>query len=304
MKIIFPPLLLLSILFIGTGGCNSTTTLLGTVEVDGSSTVFPITEAVAEEFSKRDSGIRVNVAVSGTGGGFKRFTLGETDINNASRPMKDKESEAALNNGIDFLEMQVGTDGLSVMVDPSNTFAECLTVEELKKIWEPNTKIEYWDDLNLNYPHLKLHRFGPDTDSGTFDFFTEAINGESQVSTDKYQASTDDNVLVRGIGGTKGAIGYFGYAYYEENKNKLKVIGVDGGAGCMKPSTQTIADGSYVPLSRPLFIYVNKASLKRPAVRTFVEYYLEVGRELTGEVGYVAASKSIYQDNQTKLLEN
>ena len=307
-------LILVSILPALLIGCSSTSentatssngpSLSGTVEIDGSSTVFPISEAVAEEFYQENPSVRVNVAVSGTGGGFKRFANGETDINDASREIKETERIAAINNGVEFVELRIGTDGLSVLVDPSNTYVDCLTTNELKNIWEPGTKIEYWSDLKSEFPRQKMNRFGPDTDSGTFDFFTDEINGEAQVSTDQYQASADDNVLVRGISGTKGAIGYFGYAYYQENKEKLKSIGIDNGNGCVIPTDTTIADGSYSPLSRPLFIYVNVKSLNKPQVKAFVDFYLKHGATLAREVGYVAASDEDYANNKRLVDSN
>ncbi|MFL2640570.1 MAG: PstS family phosphate ABC transporter substrate-binding protein [Dehalococcoidia bacterium] len=305
-------LILVSILPIVLIGCSSTsdntstssnqTSLSGTVEIDGSSTVFPISEAVAEEFYQENPSVRVNVAVSGTGGGFKRFANGETHINDASREMKETERIVANQNGVEFVELRIGTDGLSVLVDPANNYVDCLTTNELKQIWEPGTTIEYWSDLRAEFPRQKLHRFGPDTDSGTFDFFTDKINGEAQASTDQYQASADDNVLVRGISGTKGAIGYFGYAYYQENKESLKTIGIDNGNGCIIPTNITIADGSYSPLSRPLFIYVNVESLNEPQVKAFVDFYLIHGAALANEVGYVAASDEVY-DNNKRLVD-
>ena len=274
--------------------------LSGTIQIDGSSTVFPVTQAVAEEFRKEQPGVQVNVAVSGTGGGFKRFVTGETDISNASRPIKDSEAEAAQQNGIEFIEMRVGTDGLSVMVHPSNDFVECLSVDELNAIWMPGSTINNWQDVRAGFPDQRLRLYGPDTDSGTFDYFTEEVNGEAQVSRADYTASADDNVLVQGIGGDRGSLGYFGYAYYQENQDSLKVIAVDNGDGCVIPEPSTIEDGSYSPLSRPLFIYVNVASLDKPEVQAFVEYYMDHGYQLTGEEGYVPVEHSIYADNKAK----
>ena len=272
--------------------------LSGTIQVDGSSTVFPVTQAVAEEFRKEQPNVQVNVAVSGTGGGFKRFTVGETDISNASRPIKDSEAEAAASNGIEFIEMRVGTDGLSVMVHPDNNFVECLTVAELNEIWKPGSSINNWQDVGAGFPDQRLRLYGPDTDSGTFDYFTEEVNGEAQVSRSDYTASADDNVLVRGIAGDRGSLGYFGYAYYQENEDSLKVISVDNGDGCVAPEPSTIEDGSYSPLSRPLFIYVNVKSLEKPEVKAFVEYYMDNGYQLTGEEGYVPVDPSVYAANK------
>lgn len=269
----------------------------GDIEVDGSSTVFPITEAVAEEFRKSNPGVQVNVGVSGTGGGFKRFTDGETEISDASRPIKKSEAEAAAANGIEYLELEVAIDGLSVMVSPQNDFVECLTVEQLKTIWEPGSSVKTWNDVDPTWPDSRLNLYGPGTDSGTFDYFTEVIMGEAQVSRPDYTASEDDNVLVQGIGGDRNALGYFGYAYYIENPGKLKLVAVDGGEGCVEPTDETIENGTYQPLSRPLFIYVNKASLDRPEVKAFVEFYMENVAELATEVGYIRLSEQKYQDN-------
>ena len=291
-------LLLLTALAAFVSACGNSTPGPAPIQIDGSSTVFPVTQAVAEEFRKEHSDVQVNVAVSGTGGGFKRFTVGETDISNASRPIKDSEAEAAAANGIEFIEMRIGTDGLSVMVNTENDFAECLTVGELNEVWKPGSTINNWQDVRSGFPDQRLRLYGPDTDSGTFDYFTEEINGDAQVSRADYTASADDNVLVQGIAGDRGSLGYFGYAYYQENKDSLKVIGIDDGDGCVVPESSTIEDGSYKPLSRPLFIYVNVASLQKPEVLAFVEYYMDNGYQLTGEEGYVPVERSIYAANK------
>ena len=267
------------------------------VEIDGSSTVYPITEAVAGEFRKVQPSVNVNVGVSGTGGGFKRFTVGETDINDASRPIKPSEAEAAAANGIEYLELKVGTDGLSVIVHPGNNFLDCLTIEELRMIWEPRSSINNWSQVRAGFPDQRLRLYGPDTDSGTFDYFTEEVNGEAQVSRSDYTASANDNVLVQGVSGDRGSLGYFGYAYYAENENKVKAIAVDSGDGCVAPESATIADGSYSPLSRPLFIYVSTAALERPEVQAFVQFYMEQGAELARAVGYVPEDASVYTAN-------
>ena len=271
--------------------------LSGTIEIDGSSTVFPITEAVAEEFNKVAPKVRVNVGVSGSGGGFKRFTVGEIDISDASRQIKENEAAVAEENGIEYLEFLVGVDGLSVLVSPKNDFVECLTVEQLHEIWKPESDVRKWSDLDPSWPDKKVNLYGPGTDSGTFDYFTEEVNGETGLSRADYTASEDDNVLVQGVRGDRNALGYFGYSYYAENKDKLKLVAVDSGEGCMIPSVETIADGTYSPLSRPLFIYVSRASLSRPEVKAFVEFYMENGAGLTAEVGYVPLSAQDYQDN-------
>lgn len=292
-------LLMMSALLIACSGNDEeeSSGLSGTVEIDGSSTVFPISEAVAEEFNKVHPRVRVNVGVSGTGGGFKRFTVGETDISDASRAIKDSEHDAAVANGIEYYELRVGTDGLSVMVSTQNDFLDCLTVGELKMIWDTGSTVNNWNQVRSNFPDRPLRLYGPDTDSGTFDFFTEEINGEAQVSRADYTASADDNVLVQGMGGDRNALGYFGYAYYAENADKLKLVAVDNGNGCVTPTLDTILSGEYKPLTRPLFIYVNKKSLERPEVRAFVEFYMEHGEELTREVGYVPVSPDAYASN-------
>ncbi|MYK36038.1 MAG: PstS family phosphate ABC transporter substrate-binding protein, partial [Chloroflexi bacterium] len=230
--------------------------------------------------------------------GFKRFTVGETDISNASRPIKDSEREAAAANGIEFIEMRIGTDGLSVMVNNANDFVDCLTVEELNAVWKPGSTINNWQDVRAGFPDQRLRLYGPDTDSGTFDYFTEEVNGEAQVSRADYTASADDNVLVQGIAGDRGSLGYFGYAYYQENKESLKVVAVDGGDGCVTPEPSTIEDGSYKPLSRPLFIYVNAESLEKPEVKAFVTFYMDHGYQLTEEEGYVPVERSVYEANK------
>ena len=277
----------------------------GTVEIDGSSTVYPISEAVAEEFNKLYPKVRVNVGVSGTGGGFKRFIVGETDISNASRHMKNpKESSIADENGITYDELRLGTDGLSVMVNLNMDWIDCLTVGELKQIWEPGSTVTNWNQVRSDFPDQKMNLFGPDTDSGTFDYFTEEINGEAQASRADYTASADDNVLISGISGSNGSLGYFGYAYYVESSEKLKLLGVDNGDGCVQPSKESIPWGEYTPLSRPLFIYVNKSVYKtRPEVKTFVDYYMLVGPDLTNEVGYVSSGEAVYDNNKSLLMK-
>ncbi len=275
--------------------------LSGTIQIDGSSTVFPISEAVAEEFGREQRNVRVTVGVSGTGGGFKRFCAGETDISNASRPIKDSEKETCARAGIEWLELPVAFDGLSVMVNPENDFVDCLTVEELKRVWEPGSRINNWSQVRAEFPDQGLTLYGPGTDSGTFDYFTEAIVGEEDASRPDYTASEDDNVLVQGIAGDENALGYFGFAYYVENTDKLKLVAVDGGAGCVLPSEQTINDGTYSPLSRPIFIYVKKAALQRPEVAAFVRFYLENAPTLVQDVGYIPLPEADYQEGLTAL---
>ncbi len=275
--------------------------LSGTIEIDGSSTVFPVSEAVAEEFHKLHPDVRVNVGVSGTGGGFKRFTAGETDISDASRPIKDTEAQAAADNGIEYYPLRVAMDGLSVLVSPDNDFVECLSVEQLKAIWEPGSAVSNWNDVDPAFPDKKIVLYGPDTDSGTFDYFTEEVVGEVQASRADYTASADDNVLVQGIAGGRYSLGYFGYAYYAENADKLKLVSVDAGNGCVTPTSETIENGTYAPLSRPLFIYVSKQSLERPEVKAFVEFYLDNAAELAQEVGYIRLGEAEYAANRDMI---
>jgi phosphate transport system substrate-binding protein len=269
--------------------------------IDGSSTVFPISQAVAEEFRVDRPEVQIPVGISGTGGGFKRFVEGDIDIANASRPIEESERVQAEANGVGFTEFVIAYDGLSIVINKSNDFATCLTVDELKKIWEPGSSVDNWNEVRSDFPDKPLRLYGPDTDSGTFDYFTDAINGKEDASRADYTASSDDNVLVQGVSGDQGAMGYFGFAYYTENSEILNVISVDGGDGCVGPSVTSIKEGSYSPLSRPMFIYVNNYSLQRPEVRDFIEYYLNNAAELAEEVGYVGLSKADYQSQLEAL---
>ncbi|MEZ5063263.1 MAG: PstS family phosphate ABC transporter substrate-binding protein [bacterium] len=266
----------------------------GNVRVDGSSTVFPITEAVAEEFRSVAPKVRVTVGISGTGGGFKKFTVGETDINDASRPIKDKEQSVAAENGIEYIELPVAYDGLSVVINPANDFVDHLSIAELNELWKPESQVKTWKDLRPEWPDREIKLYGPGVDSGTFDYFTETVNGKSQVCRSDFTASEDDNVLVQGIEGDKDALGFFGFAYYLENKDQLKVVPIDGGNGPVAPSVTTINDGTYAPLSRPIFIYIAKAASERPEVRAFVDFYLDNAPQLVSEVGYVALPDAVY----------
>ena len=270
--------------------------LTGQVVIDGSSTVFPVAEAVAEEFQIENRGVRVSVGYSGTGGGFQRFCNGETDLTNASRPVQDGEREACAANGVEVTELSVAWDGLSVMTNPQADFVECLTVEELARIWGPGSNVETWSDVRPEWPDEAIRLYGPGTQSGTFDYFTETINGEGGASRADYQASEDDNILVQGIAGDAYALGYFGYAYYLENRDQVKLLGVDGGSGCVLPSDQTIEDGTYSPLSRPLFVYVKHSSLSRPEVAAYVTYMLENASELVPATGYHALTSEQYAE--------
>ncbi|AFY69689.1 phosphate ABC transporter substrate-binding protein, PhoT family [Thalassoporum mexicanum PCC 7367] len=263
--------------------------LSGEVIIDGSSTVAPISKAVAEEFAAVNPGVKVPVGTSGSGGGFKKFCAGDTDISNASRPIKDKEIEVCNQAGIEFIELPVAIDGLTVVVNQENEWASCLTPDDLKKIWEPDADgtVTTWADVRDGFPDEPLILYAPGADSGTFDYFTEAIVGEEDASRTDYQPSEDDNIIVQGVLGDTGAMGYFGVAYYEENADSLKAVAIDNGSGCVAPTAENINTGKYAPLSRPLFVYVNKASLEKPEVKAFVDFYIENKSDLVREVGYV-----------------
>ena len=293
-----------------TGGSGTTTTaedapnlddLSGEINIDGSSTVFPITQAVAEEFNAEASDVRIAVGVSGTGGGFEKFCAGETDISNASRHIKDEEAALCAENGVEFVELEIAIDGLSVVVNPNNDWASCLTMEQLGSIWMPGSTVSNWNQINDSFPDEDLKLYGPGTDSGTFDYFTGAVNGEEGASRADYTASEDDNVLVQGVGGDAGALGYFGYAYYIENEGAVKALGIDGGDGCIEPTAETVAAYEY-PLSRPIFIYVARESLTRPEVSAFANFYLgNTGMSVVPEVGYVQIPAELQAEMQTRL---
>lgn len=284
--------------------------LSGDVLVDGSSTVYPITEAMAEEFGKQQPDVRVTVGISGTGGGFKKFCGGETDISDASRPIKPSEVETCVANGIEYIELPVAFDGLAVMINPENDWAETMTVEELKKLWEPDAQgqITRWNQIRADWPDEEIHLFGPGTDSGTYDYFTDAIVGEEGASRGDFQASEDDNVLVQGITNDPLALGFFGLAYYTENADKLKLVAVDdedpsNGDGPILPSEETVNNGTYQPLARPIFIYVNKEAAERPEVQGFIDFYLNVDNatELVREVGYIPLPSNIIELAQQRF---
>lgn len=282
----------------------SSAALSGEIKVDGSSTVFPITEAVGEEFGKQYKDVKVPVGISGTGGGFKKFCNKETDISDASRPIKGSEDELCKQNNVEYIELPVAYDGLAVLVNPKNDWVECLTVAELKKVWEPAAqgKITNWNQVRAGFPDRPLALYGAGTDSGTFDYFTEAIVGEAQASRGDYTPSEDDNVLVQGIYGDENALGYFGLAYYEQNADKLKLVAIDNNNGkCVLPSLETVKDGSYQPLSRPLFIYVNKTSAERPEVKAFIQFYLANAAKLSQEVGYIPLPDEVYKLAQERF---
>ena len=264
---------------------------------DGSSTVAPITQAVAEEFQAQARGVRVPVGVSGTGGGFNKFCSGEIDIADASRPIKPSEVLACAANGVEYIELPVAFDGLAVLTNPQNDFVDCLNVAELKTIWEPaaEERVTSWAQVRDSFPDLPLILYGPGVDSGTYDYFTNAIVGEEGASRGDFTPSEDDNVLVQGIAGDAGALGFFGLAYYAANAERLKLLKVDGDAGCVAPSEQTVNDGSYQPLSRPIFIYVNRAAAERSEIQAFVQFYLENAAFLVGDVGYVRLPEALYE---------
>ncbi|PSQ78344.1 MAG: protein sphX [Bacteroidetes bacterium QH_8_67_23] len=308
------------------GGGGSGDQLSGAVRIDGSSTVFPLTSAVAEEFMDEHPRVRVSMSKSGTGGGFAKFLRGETDINDASRTITAGERSKAEKQGIEYIELPVAYDGLAVVAHPKNDWAQCLTTEELEEIWKPGSNVENWNQIRASFPDQPLTLYGAGTASGTFDYFTEVVVGEAGASRTDYNASEDDNVLVQGVQGDPGALGFFGLAHYEDNAQNLKLLGVDdnppkgarakgaqggsrGGArsadtasagggtrtGCVQPSAETVRTGTYQPLSRPLFIYVNKAKSDDAATEAFVEFYLKHIGDLAAEVGYVPLSEQEYQ---------
>jgi phosphate transport system substrate-binding protein len=275
------------------------------IAIDGSSTVFPITEAMAEEFMAENSGVQVTIGVSGTGGGFEKFCNGETDISNASRPIKPSEMEACMANGIEYIEIPVAYDALTVVVNPENTWAESMTVEQLRALWEPAAEgtITNWNQLDSSWPDAEIELFGPGTDSGTFDYFTDEVIGESGASRADYTASEDDNILVLGVAGNVNALGYFGYAYFDNNRDQLRSVAIDSGNGPVLPSSRSVNTGTYTPLSRPIFIYVTANAAQRPEVAQFVEFYLDSAPGIVPEVGYVALSEQAYGQGAQLLNE-
>jgi len=279
-----------------------------TVKVDGSSTVFPVTEAVAEEFQKSMKGkVKVTVGISGTGGGFKKFCRGETDISNASRPILKSEMDDCRKNGIEYIELPVAYDALTVVVNPKNNFLASISVEELKKIWEPAAqgKITKWNQVNPAWPDAPLKLFGAGADSGTFDYFTEAVTGKSKSSRGDFTASEDDNVLVQGVSRDVNALGFFGYAYFYENRDKLKGVPISWkGSKAVSPSMETVLDGTYQPLARPIFIYVNAKAAQKGEVKQFVEFYNKHGEKLAREVKYVPLPAKAYQHNMDMMSKN
>jgi phosphate transport system substrate-binding protein len=261
--------------------------LSGRVEADGSSTVGPFTTAAAEGFQRGNSGVQVTVGVSGTGGGFERFCRGETDLSNASRPIDEEEVALCEQNGVEYVEFQVANDALTVVVNTANDWADCLTVDQLKAIWEPGSKVSNWNQVDSSFPDQRLRLFGAGTDSGTFDYFTGEIVGEEGASRSDYSATEDDNVTVQGVSGDEGALGYFGFSYFEENQGTLKALEIDGGEGCVAPSVETAQDGTYTPLARPLFVYAKTEALGQPEVEAFVQYILDNATEIAERSQFV-----------------
>lgn len=281
--------------------------LSGEVIADGSSTVFPITQAVAEEFMKVHKDVKVSVGIAGTGGGFKRFVVGETDISNASRPISEKEIEECKKNGTEYLELKIAIDGLSVVVNPQNDWCKALTVAQLRKLWDKGSTVKKWKELDPSWPDAEIRLYGAGADSGTFDYFTEAVNGKSKQSRSDYTPSEDDNVLVQGVFGDKNSLGYFGYAYYASNADKVKLVPIAEGddvSQAVLPTDETILNGTYKPLSRPLFIYVSKKSLaSKPQVAEFVKYYIAQGQEFVKEVHYIQLPENDLKESQQRLGE-
>lgn len=275
----------------------------GPVVVDGSSTVEPLTSVAAELFMGQNSDAQVTVGTSGTGGGFQKFCAGETDISNASRPIKDEEKALCDEAGISFVELQVANDALTVVVNPENDWATCLTVEQLAAMWGPESTVANWNEIDPSFPDQELSLYGAGSDSGTFDYFTAEINGEEGASRTDYNPSEDDNVTVQGVSADKGALGYFGFSYYEENADKLKAVEIDGGDGCVAPSVEAAQDGTYTPLSRPLFIYASDAGLAKPQVEAFVEYYLENNAEIVTAAAFVPLTAEQTTAEQAQLAE-
>ncbi|MBI4172066.1 MAG: PstS family phosphate ABC transporter substrate-binding protein [Actinobacteria bacterium] len=261
--------------------------LSGTIEADGSSTVGPLVTAAAESFRGREPGVRVTVGVSGTGGGFERFCAGEIDLSNASRPIKQEEVDACAEHGVEYVELHVANDALTLVVNKDNDWVSCLTVEQLRRIWEPGSKVGSWRDVEGGFPDEPLKLFGAGTDSGTFDFFTKAIVGEEGASRSDYAATEDDNVTVQGVSGERGGLGYFGLSYYEQNAASLKALAVDGGGGCVAPSVASAQDGSYTPLSRPLYVYATVEALARPEIAAFLHHLLDEGEAIAALAQFV-----------------
>lgn len=290
----------------GGGGSNSGgkgSDLSGEIRIDGSSTVTPLISIAAEDFQSENSDVRVTVGTSGTGGGFEKFCAGETDFSMASRPIKEEEAKSCAGNDIEPLELIVANDGLSVVVNPQNDWAECLTVDQLKAIWAPGSQVGNWKQVDPSFPDVPLTLFGAGSDSGTFDYFTEAINGEAGATRTDYNPSEDDNVTVTGVSGDRGAMGYFGLSYLLENKGKIRGVQIDGGDGCVEASAETVQDGTYKPLGRPLFIYAKKSATSRPEVAAFAQYYFENQETITEEALFIPLTEEQNQKAEADLAK-
>ncbi len=270
---------------------TSRTGVSGQISADGSSTVGPYVQAAAERFERRNPGAKITVGISGTGGGFERFCRGETDLSNASRPIKQAEATKCRDNGVQYIAFLVANDGISVVVNKGVTWINCITPAELKKIWDKGSTVDNWSQVRQGFPNVPLKLYGPGTDSGTFDFFTEKINGKAKQSRPDYTASEDDNVLVRGVEGDRGAMGYFGYSYYVENKSRLKLLKINNGSRCVAPSIATVQSGAYRPLSRPLFVYAKRTSFRRSVVRAFIKYIIVNERAIARTARFVSLTK-------------
>jgi len=298
--LISTPVLAAALALSACGGSNTSsndTGGSGQIRIDGSSTVYPLTAIAAEDFQGANAGIRVTVGNSGTGGGFEKFCRGETDANNASRPIKDSEAQACADNGIEYGQLILAIDALTVVVNKNNEFVSCLTTDQLAAIWGPASTISNWNEVDPSFPDEPIALFGPGTDSGTFDYFTAEINGEEGSSRTDFTPSEDDNVVVQGVEGSKGGLGYFGYTYFEENTDKLKALEIDSGAGCVAPSVETARDGSYTPLSRPLYVYASIQALADPSVAEFFQYYVDNDAEIAKSALYIPLSDA----DQAKL---
>jgi phosphate transport system substrate-binding protein len=288
---------LLAAALAGCGGGDGGQTILA----DGSSTVGPFTTRAAENFKGQNPDTEVTVGISGTGGGFERFCADETDLSNASRPIEDDEQALCADAGVEYVELPVANDALTVVVNAQNDWATCLTVEQLKAIWEPGSTVDNWQDLDPSFPDETLRLYGPGTDSGTFDYFTGVIVGDEGASRTDYQASEDDNVIIEGVKGDKGALGYFGFSYYEQNQDAVKAVAVDNGSGCITPSVETAQNGTYAPLSRPLFVYAKKSSLERDEVAEFLRYMIDNGAEVAEQADFVPLTPAQLAAAKAKL---
>jgi phosphate transport system substrate-binding protein len=285
----------------GSASASNGGDLSGKIRIDGSSTVAPFTQAAAEGFAGENPGVKITVGTSGTGGGFEKFCAGETDISDASRPIKDDEEVPVCEKaGITYKEVQVANDGIAVVTNPELK-VDCLTTDQLKQLWNQGSKVKSLNEIDPSLPDSELTLFGPGTDSGTFDFFTDVINGEEGVSREDYQPSEDDNVLVQGVAGESGGLGYFGHSYYEQNKDELNLVKIDGGDGCVEPTVETIQSGEYAPLSRPLFMYPSTKALKRPEVKAFMDYIVANYQEIADASAIVAMSQE-QADKATSAL--